>query len=218
MSLLLNVPFAEKDEAKSLGAKWNADLKKWYVADKKEYHKFIKWILGNNETIQIICDHFYIIEGVHECFKCHNKIKVIGFGIENFFNIYDPNEYGTDNPFEYCEGKIHISSMINPLPEKFKEYLSKHYNYRTGFSKTINSSYPANHCTNCNVIQGEFFLFEEVDTPFFIDSPEKAKELSLNKIKLSHDFIADTSMGYGSEDCLIKEYGKIIDLNIDFGF
>ena len=218
MSLLLNVPFAEKDEAKSLGARWNADFKKWYVANKKDYHKFIKWILGNNDTTQIICDHFYIIEGVHECFKCHTKIKVIGFGIENFFDICDPNEYDTDNPFDYYEGEIHISSMIDPLPENFKEYLSSQYNYRTGFSKTVNSRYPANHCKNCNVIQGEFFLFQEVYTPFFIDSPEKAKELSLYKIKLNNDFIADTSMGYGSEDWLIKKHGKIVDFNFDFGF
>lgn len=29
--LLLNVPYEEKDEAKSLGAKWNPELKKWYI-------------------------------------------------------------------------------------------------------------------------------------------------------------------------------------------
>ena len=31
MSLIIDVPYAEKDEAKSLGAKWNPNLKKWYV-------------------------------------------------------------------------------------------------------------------------------------------------------------------------------------------
>ena len=31
MSLFLNVPYNEKDEAKSLGALWNPQRKKWYV-------------------------------------------------------------------------------------------------------------------------------------------------------------------------------------------
>lgn len=41
MSLLLDVPYSEKDEAKKLGARWNPELKKWYVEDKKNYAKFI---------------------------------------------------------------------------------------------------------------------------------------------------------------------------------
>ena len=44
--LLLNVPYAEKDEAKSLGAKWNPKLKKWYVTNSKDYYKFIKWFFN----------------------------------------------------------------------------------------------------------------------------------------------------------------------------
>jgi hypothetical protein len=35
--LLLNVPYEEKDEAKALGARWNADIKKWYVFSGKDY-------------------------------------------------------------------------------------------------------------------------------------------------------------------------------------
>lgn len=31
MSLIINVPFSEKDEVKLLGAKWSPTLKKWYV-------------------------------------------------------------------------------------------------------------------------------------------------------------------------------------------
>ena len=49
MSLIIDVPYAEKDEAKSLGAKWNPNLKKWYVEERKNYYKFEKWILGNKK-------------------------------------------------------------------------------------------------------------------------------------------------------------------------
>ena len=41
----LNVPYAEKDEAKALGAWWDKDAKKWYVPEGKDKEPFKKWIL-----------------------------------------------------------------------------------------------------------------------------------------------------------------------------
>ncbi len=42
--LLIDVPFAEKDAAKALGARWNPDAKKWYIPEGVEKEKFAKWI------------------------------------------------------------------------------------------------------------------------------------------------------------------------------
>lgn len=39
----LNVPFAQKDEAKALGAKWDAIKKKWYVPLGKDSALFAQW-------------------------------------------------------------------------------------------------------------------------------------------------------------------------------
>ena len=39
----LKVPFSEKDQAKSLGARWNAELKLWYVPIGVEAAPFAKW-------------------------------------------------------------------------------------------------------------------------------------------------------------------------------
>jgi len=38
------VPFSEKDEAKSLGAKWNSVSKLWYIPDGLSVDKFDKWM------------------------------------------------------------------------------------------------------------------------------------------------------------------------------
>ena len=40
----LNCPFEEKDECKSLGARWDGDAKKWYVPEGVEISKFSKWL------------------------------------------------------------------------------------------------------------------------------------------------------------------------------
>lgn len=39
----LKVPFAEKDAAKQLGARWDAANKLWYVQDKADMAPFAKW-------------------------------------------------------------------------------------------------------------------------------------------------------------------------------
>jgi DNA polymerase III epsilon subunit-like protein len=45
----LNVPIAEKDEAKALGAKWDKDAKKWYyIADGVNDASFTKWISASS--------------------------------------------------------------------------------------------------------------------------------------------------------------------------
>lgn len=42
----LNVPIAEKEEAKGLGAKWDKDAKKWYIGDNIDGSRFSKWMSG----------------------------------------------------------------------------------------------------------------------------------------------------------------------------
>jgi len=47
--IYLRCPFAEKDEAKAMGARWDAAAKKWVVTDTPDNRaKFIKWIPSSN--------------------------------------------------------------------------------------------------------------------------------------------------------------------------
>ena len=40
---LIKVPFTEKEEAKSLGARWDAEIKNWYIPQGVDPKKFEKW-------------------------------------------------------------------------------------------------------------------------------------------------------------------------------
>ncbi len=44
MRIDLKVPFAEKDTAKALGARWDAAMKIWYVKDIADLTPFLRWI------------------------------------------------------------------------------------------------------------------------------------------------------------------------------
>ena len=48
---LLSCPYCEKDEAKTLGARWNASLKKWYVPAGQDLGPFAKWLPQQSQVI-----------------------------------------------------------------------------------------------------------------------------------------------------------------------
>ena len=43
----LKVPFSEKDNAKALGARWNAESKHWYVPQGVDAALFEKWVTNS---------------------------------------------------------------------------------------------------------------------------------------------------------------------------
>lgn len=48
--LFLTVPYAEKDEAKALGARWNPTKRRWYVPDGVATAPFAKWAAAGAEA------------------------------------------------------------------------------------------------------------------------------------------------------------------------
>lgn len=46
----LKVPFAEKDEAKRLGARWDPANKTWYVKDAEDLTAFARWLRAPGEA------------------------------------------------------------------------------------------------------------------------------------------------------------------------
>ena len=44
MRINLVTPFAEKDAAKALGARWDSTKKQWYIVDVDDLTPFLRWI------------------------------------------------------------------------------------------------------------------------------------------------------------------------------
>ncbi|MES2126588.1 MAG: DUF5710 domain-containing protein [Pseudomonadota bacterium] len=49
--IFLKVPFAEKDEAKALGARWNGARKAWYVPDGQSTAPFERWLAPGKDAL-----------------------------------------------------------------------------------------------------------------------------------------------------------------------
>lgn len=49
MRINLITPFAEKDQVKALGARWDSQKKVWYIVDVEDLSPFLRWIPGASE-------------------------------------------------------------------------------------------------------------------------------------------------------------------------
>ena len=52
--IYIDVPYAQKDEAKLLGARWDVDVRRWYITDKQDALLFSKWFGGTVQTKHLV--------------------------------------------------------------------------------------------------------------------------------------------------------------------
>lgn len=220
MSLFLNVPYQEKDEAKKLGAKWNPKVKKWYTdAYYEEYPKFSKWLLGNSDEAIIAAEFIYIIEGQQTCWKCKHPTRIVGLGLSDIIHIY-LDEYNRP----CCEDTLsvdefHLAWVDNEedIPPKLLHYLKRTYSVKTGYSKTLGEKCFANHCDCCGAMQGNWFLFDEPDSPLSSCAEgheliERMQKLRIKGIPIGDDLQLNWNVEFGSNDYAYFNYGNFKEL------
>lgn len=220
--LYLNVPYAEKEAAKQLGARWDPAMKKWFFQGPvREYVKFARWITEGREITTIAHEYVFIVEGVQTCFRCGKTTRVVGLGIGEHTRLYD-NEDGTFDS-ETVEDLMGYEPLFlawvdreEDIPPALLRYLKEHYCVKTGFSRTAGKCF-ANHCEHCGVIQGNWHLFEE-DSPLTLyipDGPElreKLRKLKIYSIGIDENLVLDWNFGYGDNDGLYLKYAKMEEL------
>lgn len=52
--IYIDVPYAQKDEAKLLGARWDADVRRWYITGQQDALLFSKWFGGTVQTKPVV--------------------------------------------------------------------------------------------------------------------------------------------------------------------
>ena len=222
MCLYLNVPYQEKNEIKKLGAKWNPKVKKWYIDTYfKEYLKFSKWLLNDSDEAIIAMENLYIIEGQQTCWKCKHSTRVIGLGLNEAVHIY-LNEYDKpciEDTLSNSLDELHLAWVDNEedIPPKLLQYLKENYSVKTGYSKTLGETCFANHCDYCSAIQGNWFLFDEPDSPLSSDTDgneliKRMRKLKIKSIPIDPSIQINWNISFGSNDYAYFKYGNFEDL------
>ena len=133
MPTILEVPYSEKEQAKSLGAKWNPEKKKWYVPAGIDLESFRKSIPVEHPENEIrALPPIYIVESPTKCWRCGISIPVVALASQGFVDGAEP---------------MQIQAFMRRLyPKYFKDY-----------SRTTHSRYFMNHCS-CGAKLGDFYM------------------------------------------------------------
>ncbi|HFI0293567.1 TPA: DUF5710 domain-containing protein [Streptococcus suis] len=223
--LFLDVPYTEKNEAKRLGAKWNKEVRKWYVdTERINYINFSKWLLKGSDEVTIAADYIYIIEGSTSCWKCHRLTTVVGLGISEHVHIYnEPDDAIIEivKNSNYPEEEIHLSWSDKEanIPPRILRYLKNNYFVKTMYSKTLGSHCFANYCQHCDALQGNHFLFTKPNSvlssvTFGTELRQKMSKLTIRQIPIKDYLILNWDVGICDNDFAYWKYGNIVPLSL----
>lgn len=143
----LNVPFNEKELAKTKGARWDLEKKKWFVPHGANSIAFIKWIseLTLENNYNLYSEHYFIAESTRHCWRCEAIIPVYAICLPRghkqleVIDVNDPNEWESGIVNEWYKSSIqdsvfmelydrtsaralrwHQSSAFTPIPSIIK--------------------------------------------------------------------------------------------------
>ncbi|HTE40827.1 MAG TPA: DUF5710 domain-containing protein [Steroidobacteraceae bacterium] len=86
----LSVPFEEKDEAKRLGARWDATARVWFVPDGVDAAPFAAWTHNPFATINTRCNRFFIAEAQVRCAACSADTPMFTFLLPQGHDLLRP--------------------------------------------------------------------------------------------------------------------------------
>jgi hypothetical protein len=199
----LNVPFAEKDEARALGAWWDPEARTWFVPAGKDPGPFERWLPASGESDADgrleLKPPIFTVESRSACWKCDTVVPVATIACTRF----------TDSEGETGDGEetLYLFSGIDWLPEPALEALRRvNPGYRMRFSKTAGCEYFMNHCP-CGAQLGDFFMHSEPGGAFFPMDEDSARRITLRGLAVDGSMEMSGDPGTSVPN-LIWEYAR----------
>lgn len=151
--IYLNVPYEEKEHAKQFGAKWDANLKLWYVIGNEDFsllEKVSKWFFKYRYKIN--CPLF-LIEVDVKCSNCGHRVPVQCLSIDS------KNISENDSFLPPERNYVLLIKYLMELDPTMLSLMLKHTKtYKRVFSKTYGEYVYMNHCKSCRFKIGDNFL------------------------------------------------------------
>ena len=204
MAMLIRIPEKDWDEVEALGAVRFQEMGLYEIEFQKDYHLYKRWLFDMYEEGHIILDHYYLAIGKWECYKCQKITSVVGACHDIRFSFADPSVFDvvTGDDFEIDIGMSGISSCNELVEADMIPYLTRKYGLRKD-KGTL-----SNHCIHCDALQGDFYLFEEVGSPFVFQTVETASDLILLKVNLDYDIVISDISWDSTAEC-IRSYSTM---------
>jgi Domain of unknown function (DUF5710) len=201
MPLELSVPYADKDEAKRLGAFWMPERKVWVIPDHiPEIDVFNTWIPFQEGCI--VRKPYLICLSKTNCWKCGKETPMVALGAENYFAFEDRSWVKIP--------ERSLFSWVLILNEDIARYIRQYYPFfKQTYSRTLQMVYYGNTCISCGNLQGDFFHHEEPGGAFFPDPFDNSPtSIILKNIDLGFDYHINASFGGTAYDDIFYPENK----------
>ncbi|SEW56292.1 DUF5710 domain-containing protein [Chitinophaga arvensicola] len=207
MSLLLNVPNAEREHAASMGAQWDPIANAWYLPE-DQYDRLIEvaqWIPEQHPAI-ILPTEISIVHAQRPCWKCGHTNQVVALA-GNYFFEKDMNE--RDESVWMEQDFFTLFQQVATISDNLQSFLQDNYPlYKLALSGDSDHQYWCNHCVSCNSVQGDWFLFDEAGSVFNPTEKEAAARLTIRSYQLKYAPLIDAVYSLGDPSRLINEFAE----------
>lgn len=179
--IYLNVPFDEKDDAKRLGARWDAQKRSWYLLEPDDLSQFVRWGSPRPDFL-IHAAQYYLAETTVQCFvkHCQSSTRVYSVLLPKSFETWEPAQHDEDvGWWSSWDNPSFVSYAMELSQSVRKDVVRLTKNYYPDFSRTINSIYWMNHCDSCGIKQGDWPLHGEPGGGFFPTDAGEAQRITL---------------------------------------
>ncbi|MBH2977808.1 hypothetical protein I5R25_06070 [Serratia marcescens] len=146
--IYLNVPYSEKDDVKTKGARWDSIERKWFITNLQDREAFKAWLPDeiNSQVDKLFPHPIYLVQSFEPCWRCRYFSQV------------------------YClaDSRLNCFSYVEKVEDGLRYILGPNApRYTLDFSKQTNSKYFMNHCEKCNAKIGDFYMHSEPGGAFF---------------------------------------------------
>ena len=150
---MIEVPFAEKDDAKALGARWDPDARSWYVPAGRDPALFAHWMPRpvplDGPTIPA-----RLLGQSERCYRCAARgAALTGILVAPRYSL-DPSGFIS---FDSVAGVL--AALVNGTVLAERYYIG---HIRMRCSQAQPGGYVANACWSCDTLWGSFPLQEAV--------------------------------------------------------
>lgn len=151
--VMLEVPFAQKDEAKALGARWDPEAVSWYVPAGLDPAPFQRWVPRHVRTDGPTIPA-RLVGPVQRCYRCTAKgVALAGILVSPRYSL-DPSGFIS---FDFVARAL--AALVNDTPLAERYFIGR---IRMRFSQAHPGGYVANVCWYCDALWGSFPLQEAV--------------------------------------------------------
>lgn len=175
----LRVPYEDKDEAKRLGACWDAVSRLWFVPEALDPARFERW-WPTDSAPNVRGPSYFIAASTRRCWRCQATSRVHGFMLPAGHETLDGCEEAES--WEPGEEPTLLCYLDWLAPQVAARVMTLTPHYRVAYSRITRSFYWMNRCEHCGAQLGDHETYCEPGQGFLAFTLEEARRISLTHV------------------------------------